>query len=203
MRFSSILILLLFLTAADLQAQQLHLFAGRSAPAAQDADLFSRAYRSGLTVGIGGSKAVTERLSLEGTLTYSRLRTETPDAALQNLLANPGTLQDARFLLSSPRTAVSLETNAQYTFRPSRTVQPYAVAGVVQRMESSEGLHVESTDRTFRTPERSGYSLGVQTGLGLQVRLGTRLHVFAESLAQFVSSASHTLPVRTGISVQL
>jgi hypothetical protein len=201
--FSLLLALTLFAPVAMAQDAHLQAFAGRTAPLAQDADLFSRSYQSGATFGLGGGVGLTDQLSLALALTYQRFNLRSPADILRNTGGgDPGT---AAFHISSPYNMFGLETNVQYTFRPSAPVQPYLLGGLVNKLEVVEGLEVVGENTSLSAGFRDGpeYSIAAQAGAGVQARLTNGLGVFAEALVNADARARHSYPVRAGLTVGL
>lgn len=200
---SILFVLLLAVPTVGAQDVQLRAFGGRTAPLATDADAFSRSYQGGVTFGIGGSVVASERVSLNATVAYQRFTVRTPSAILENNLNVDGA--GARYLQSSAYNMLALETSMQVTLSPSTPIRPYAIGGLVNRVDIAEDLRVEGNRGSFST--RRGrtqfYSLAFQMGLGAETRLAGRVGLFAEGLLNLDLRGRHSYPLRAGLTVGL
>ena len=196
-------VLALAVPAVGAQDVQLRAFGGRTAPLAQDADIFSRSYQGGITLGVGGRVAASERVSLDIVLSYQRFDLRRPAAILENNLGVDGA--GAQFQQSSPYNMLALETSMQFTLSPSTPIRPYAIGGLVNKVEFAEEIRVEGPRGTFgsRRGRTQYYSAAVQVGLGVQTRLAARVGLFAEGLINMDIRARHSYPLRTGLTVDL
>jgi len=196
------LIIVVTLSAPTATAQDvsLHAFAGRTAPAAQDADFFSRSFQGGVTMGVGAGIPLAKQVTLDINLSYQLFSLDSPTAVLEN---NGFEGDGASFRLAGPYNIFAQEMNVQYTFRPRRAVQPYLMGGLLAQFEYNEGVDVRGDAGGIRVGETSVPSLGLQAGGGVQVALTSRVAAFAEALIHTDSNSNHTLPVRGGLSVGL
>jgi outer membrane autotransporter protein len=192
--------LTLSVVPAAAQDATFQVFAGRTAPASQDASSLSRTYQSGVTFGLGGGISLTHSLSLEGAATYQRFNLRSPSAILENngMDGTGATYDEAGFY-----NRLGLEVNLQYTVRPSAALQPYVLAGVTQQYDYADGLAVSNELHQMETNGVRELALGVQAGGGVQAYVSHRVRFFGEVLYQSTADGTHTLPIRGGLVVQL
>ena len=196
------LIIAVMLSAPTATAQDvsLHAFAGRTAPAVQDADFFSRSFQGGVTLGVGAGIPLTRHVAVEVNLSYQRFILDSPAAVLKNNGFEGG---GASFRLAGPYNIFAQEVNVQYTFRPGGAVQPYLTGGLLAQYEHNEGVDVRGDAGGIRVGETSVPSRGRQGGGGVQGALAARVAAFVEALIHTDSNSNHTLPVRGGLSIGL
>ena len=101
-------------SAAAAQDVSLHSFSGWTAPAAQDANFFSRSYQGGVTLGAGAGISIAKQVVLEVNLSYQLFSLDSPAAVLEN---NGFDGAGATFHRAGPYHIFAQEMNVQYTFR--------------------------------------------------------------------------------------
>lgn len=194
------LITVVMLSAPTAMAQDvsLHAFAGRTAPAVQDADFFSRSFQGGVRLGVGAGIPLTRQVAVEVNLSYQLFSLDSPAAVLENNGFEGG---GASFHLAGPYNIFAQEVNVQYTFRLGGAVQPYLMGGLLVQYEYNEGVDIRGDAGGIRVGETSAPSIGLQGGGGVQVALAPRVAAFVEALIH--TDSNHTLPVRGGLSIGL
>ena len=197
---SFLFILTVAFLPASAQQTAVQLFAGRTAPAAQNADVLSRSYRSGVTFGFGAGVALTPRLRAEATTSYQRYSLRPPSAVLEN---NGLDGAGARYESSGFHNRLAVEVNVQYTLQPSTGLQPYVLGGLAQQYVFADAVHIRGDRAAMQTEATREFVTGLQVGGGMQAHMSDRILLFAEAVYQFHDDGSHTLPIRGGVTVEL
>jgi hypothetical protein len=180
----------------------LYVKAGGSAPAARDANLFSRAYRMGPAGGLGARVAVTPALTIRAGAFFARYRLEPAGAILSRYGAEA---PDARIVEGADLNVYGASVSAAYAFAQLGRLRPYAAVGLQVQEDGRVPLRVEGSRGGI---EAAGFSpfapLALQVGPGMSASVSSRWSVFAETLLHVGGSGGEqTLSAHAGLAWKL